>query len=446
MKGWAQWIVGVVLFAVLGIVALYAASSLQGATTEQKAALALMERPGAAPGRNAFAALWLLPYDVPDGEIEAIADEDVRRLASRAPVAAGVAVQDATFVSIAAERYPPRSQAAEVLPLCTRGAAGCLAQVRAQRDAYQRWRGRNSGLIERAGALSQYGHYRGRFEPSLAMPWPPLGEISRTLVTDRALSFVEGRTDVALSQLCGDVSTWRRLAPNSDSLLVSMFGFGLAGDSIVLFAEMLAELPSGDPLPPACAIAFAAPAVAEVSLCRVMPGEFEFNRAALRNVRLAEQKHAGDSALFSQSMTDARWAAQMAHMCGQDVENALLVDRPAPEQRVSDRFRLDCVRNYAGCILSDMAAPAYRDYQLRAQDYGTKLKLAGTLLWLHENPTDARPLATRLASRPAALRSAGREIEIAEGGRALRVAMFGRHAGHFQLPLGTYVSGGASAD
>ena len=139
----------------------------------------------------------------------------------------------------------------------------------------------------------------------------------------------------------------------------------------------------------------------------------------------------------------------MAHMCGQDVENALLADRPVPVQGGNDRFRLDCVRNYAGCILSDMAAPAYRDYQLRAQDYGAKLKLAGTLLWLHEHQSDARPLSARLASRPVALRSAGREIEIeiVDGGRALRVATYGRHpAGHFQLPLGTYVSGGASAD
>ena len=118
-----------------------------------------------------------------------------------------------------------------------------------------------------------------------------------------------------------------------------------------------------------------------------------------------------------------------------------------PAQRANDRLALDCVRNYAGCILSAIAAPAYRGYQVRAQDHGAKLRLAGTVAWLHEHRTDARPLAARLESRPASLRSAARDIEIVDGGKALRVAMYGRHpAGHFQLPLAGYASGVASAD
>ena len=444
MKRWGRWVGGVFAFAVLGVVTLYVASGLRGATTEQRAALAVMEQPGAAPGRNAFAALWLLPYDVPQNELEAIAAEDMRRFAARDPAAGA---QNPTYVSIAADRYPQPPRSADGLPLCRRGVPGCLAQVRAQRDAYQRWREQHIGLIERVGALSQYGHYRGNFEPSLMAPIPPLAQVSGTLLTDRALSFVDGWTEVALAQVCGDVSTWRRLAPNSDSLLVSMFGSGVAGDSTVLFAEMLAELPAGHPLPPACTIAFAAPTAAEMSLCKVMPGEFRFNRAALTQLAVAENKYADGNLLFSRAMTEARWAAQMAHTCGQDVERALLADRMAPMQLANERFRLDCVRNYIGCILIDIAAPAYRDYLLRAQDYGAKLRLAGTLLWLHQNHADARPLQARLASRPGALRSAGRDIEIVDGGGALRVAMYGRHpAGHFELPLPAYARGAASAD
>lgn len=445
MKHWAQWIVGVILFAILGVVALYAASSLQGATAGQRAALALMEQPGNPAGRNAFAALWLLPYEVPDSEIEATAAEDVRRFAARTPAAADAAAQAATYVSVAADRYPLRSKGAEGVPLCRAGASGCLAQVRARRHAFQRWREQNTGLIERAGVLSQYGHHRGGFAPSLAMPFPPLGEIGSTLLTDRALSFVEGRTDVALSQVCGDVGTWRRLAPNSDSLLVSMFGFGVAGGSTVLFAEMLAELPAGQPLSPACAIAFAAPTVAEISLCEPMKGEFRFIRTA--TTQWDGTHGSAGNPLFSRAMTDARSAAQMAQFCGKDVERALLADRMAPMQLANDRFRLDCVRNYIGCILTDIAAPAYRDYLLRAQDYGAKLRLAGTLLWLHQNHADARPLQARLASRPAALRSATRDIEIVDGGRALRIAMYARRpAGHFELPLPAYARGAASSD
>lgn len=438
MNRWAQRIVGVVLFAVLGVVTLYAASTLRGATTGQRAALAIMELPGAAPGRNAFAALWLLPYDIPAAELDTVAEEDVRRFAARTADAADAAAQRTTYASVAAERYPPRPTEAEGLPLCRHG-SGCLAKVRAQLGAYQDWRERNLGLIGRAGALSYYGHYRGRFEPSLAMPMPNIGRLIPALLTDRALSFVEGRPDVALANVCSDVSTWRRLAPHSDSLVVSMVGVSLGGDSTTLFAEMLAELPEGHPLPPACAIAFAAPSVAEVSLCEPLKGEFRFTRVAL--ARLA------DNPFFSREMTDARSAAQMAQFCSRDMDRALLEDRPIPAQRAGDRFQLDCVRNYAGCILSAIAAPAYRDYQVRAQDHGAKLRLAGTVVWLHGNRNDARPLAAQLESRPAALSSAARDIEIVDGGKALRVAMYGRHpAGHFQLPLAAYGSGAAPAD
>ena len=439
MNRWAQGIVGVGLFAVVGVATLYAASSLQGATTGQRAALALMELPDAAPGRNAFAALWLLPYDVPEGKLDAIVDED------RGRVASGATARGVAYVSVAAERYPPSPAQADEPPLCTHGTTGCLAEVRARTGAYQAWRERNTGLIERAGALSRYGHYRGGFEPSLAMPMPPVGRLIPTLLTDRALSFVEGRTDAALADLCGDVVTWRRLGPNSDSLVVSMLGVALAGDATVLFAEMLAELPVGQPLPPACAIAFAPPAVAELSLCEPLKGEFRFTRNAL--VRRDGNEGLADNPLFSRQMTDARNAAQMAQFCSRDADRALRQDRPLPAQRMGDRLQLDCVRNYAGCILSAVAAPAYRDYQVRAQDHGAKLRLAGTVAWLHGNRTDTRPLAAQLVSRPAALRSAAREIEIVDGGKALRVAMYGRHpAGHFQLPLAGYASGPASAD
>lgn len=445
MKRWAQWIGGVVLFALLGLAALYVASSLQGATAGQTAALALMEQPGDAPGRNAFAALWLLPYAVPDREVEAVADEDVRRFAARLRVAADADAQASTFVSIAAERYPARAPTTDAPPLCTGGTPGCLAQVRARPDAYRRWREGNLDLIGRAGGLSRYGHYRGRFEPSLAMPMPALGKLMPTLLTDRALRFVEGRPDIALAQLCGDVTTWRRLVPQSDSLVVSMVGLALAGNATVLFAEMLAELPAGQVLPAACGIAFAAPTIAEVSLCEPLKGEFRFTRAA--NTGFDESSGAAGHPLFSRPMTDARSAEQMARYCGLEVERALVADRAVPGPMAREGFRLDCVRNFLGCILTDIAAPAYRDYLLRAQDHGAKLQLAGTLLWLHANAHDLRPLAARLQSRPAGLHSASRGIEVVAGGRALRVAMYGsRPAGYFQLPLANAVGGGASAD
>ncbi|HEY0662556.1 MAG TPA: hypothetical protein VGD21_14695, partial [Lysobacter sp.] len=81
-------------------------------------------------------------------------------------------------------------------------------------------------------------------------------------------------------------------------------------------------------------------------------------------------------------------------------------------------------------------ATSYHHYQLRAQDYGAQLTLAGTLLWLREHAGDDRPMSLRLAALPVSLRSPTRGMELVDDGRALRIAMFEtkRHR-HWQLPL-----------
>lgn len=444
MKPWLNWIIGVPAAVALGVAALYTLSHLRGPTNDQRAALALMEQPMAAPGRNAFAAIWLLPYDVPPGELTATAEEDARRFAACLDDTANTGTAACSkYTSVAAERYPQRVGSVEMPASCS--GAGCLADARARRDEFQRWREQNADLIERVGGLSQYGHHQSGLPPSFFPPLPPLAEVLPTLRADRALTFVQGRTDLALSQVCTDVITWRRLAPNSDSLVMGMFGQRVVTELTRLFADMLVELPAGQAVPAACSIAFKAPAVAELSLCEPMKGELKLTRASFARMAASEEYGAMGNVFFSRSMTDAGAAARLAQACEEDMARAFKSDKPVQVRAVDAGFRLDCVRNLTGCMLNDIAAGAYRDYQLRAQDHGMKLKLAGTLLWLREHSGDKRALEARLAERPVALRSAERDVAVVAG--ALRVPMYGRHPSeYFDLPLPAHVRPTASVD
>jgi hypothetical protein len=73
----AQGLLGVALL----VVATWAMSRFVGPTKAQEQALATMRRLPPAVGRNAFEALWLLPYDVPESQRGRIVAEDLRRLA-----------------------------------------------------------------------------------------------------------------------------------------------------------------------------------------------------------------------------------------------------------------------------------------------------------------------------------------------------------------------------
>jgi hypothetical protein len=73
----AQGLLGVALL----VVATWAISRFVGSTDAQEQALATMRRLPPVTGRNAFEALWLLPYDVPESQRGRIVAEDLRRLA-----------------------------------------------------------------------------------------------------------------------------------------------------------------------------------------------------------------------------------------------------------------------------------------------------------------------------------------------------------------------------
>jgi hypothetical protein len=113
----------------------------------------------------------------------------------------------------------------------------------------------------------------------------------------------------------------------------------------------------------------------------------------------------------------------------------------ALEDRLPERPPLqigwfDCQANKVGCILTQIAAPAFNEYEARLLDSAAHLRLAATLAWLHENSDDTRPLAIRFDERPVQLRSGTRATGVSDDGRSLWVEnLYQKRDRRFSLPL-----------
>src|SRR3546814_20346390 len=85
---------------------------------------------------------------------------------------------------------------------------------------------------------------------------------------------------------------------------------------------------------------------------------------------------------------------------------------------------MECIANMAGCILADIAAPAYAGYGLRAQDGGARLDLLRGIVSLHGVDGDASTREARLRRFWTDTRSRHRELRFVDDGRAGEVRQF----------------------
>lgn len=424
--------------AVLAIV-IYGIARLRGPEKGERAALALLEASPEPPGRNAFAALWLMPYDVPEARHEDVMAEDVRRFARMKALPGSNEETLATFSSIAEERYPAANREADRSPYCKWREPGCLAKVRADPDAYARLLEADAALLTRAGAISRYGHVLSVFPPRLDMPFPPYSPLAYPL-TQHAHAFVAGDADKALGGACRDISTARMLIGHGDNLISSMIGAAMLRGNAELFAEMLAEMPMDHPLPASCTAALAPATPDEFTACHAMRGEARFIFGTMREIGAAGTStgSAWQNRLlpifYDYDKTVARMAPRLAWYCGDDVRTAVAADIPTQAPPMPGAG-FACADNVVGCILADVGSVSMDDYQHRLQDAGMYLKMASTILWLRDGSGSESP-AERLAHRPPALRSPHRELRISEDGTSLSVDLFDtRSETRWRLPL-----------
>ncbi|HEY0659874.1 MAG TPA: hypothetical protein VGD21_00910 [Lysobacter sp.] len=454
MKRILRGLFGLVGVTLLVLIVLFAVSRLRGPTAEQQEALVLLEEKDKPAGRNAFAAIWLLPYDVPESEQEDIAAADVRRFAATEPMgadAADIAANAAPFETVAAKRYPSLALSdPERELLCNLRDAGCLAHVRAHKTEIAEIVDKHGRLIERTRALASYDYLRSGFPSRFDAPFAVISvnDGMKLVHTRNVLDFVEGRTTEALHGICASAAPWRRIIRRPDILVDQMLGVAAISGAAAAFAEMLVELPAKYPLPAECASAFSIATDDELSSCAVMRGEFRYAGGVTASLIKAEDPTGNTlgnlllPVIYDARMTRAQMAQGFAWPCTQAAKDQIRRDQPAawPTPEVSF-YRLECLGNAFGCVQEAIAAPGYVDYQLRMQDYGARLKLVSSLLWLREHAADRRPLAARLAARPRELHSPTRAIEIVDGGRALRIRQFEeRRNTMWELPMPTYLT------
>lgn len=410
--------------------AVWLLSRAMGPSTPEREALALIDAPPTSVGRDGFAALYTLARDVPAAEQGRVLAEDVRRLNASTPGPDGTM----TAWTSALLDWPELGSTREGDPAwCSLRTPGCLERVRSDPQAYAGLLDHNAALLDRVEALADWDHFHNPFPPRFDMPLPAYQPLTRSLTRD-AWRFANGDVEAALAGACAGVSQGRKLIAGGDSLIGSMIGAALVDGNATLLAEMLAELPREHPLPAHCDIAFELPFPTADGACRAMLAEGRFATGAMRTQIAAAV--AADAAgkdlpawgmrlLFDPERTAARGAPKFAWYCSQQAGELVAQDQPLFDPApLASRRSLACASNYIGCILADIAAPAYRDYGLRLQDADARLRTMAALLWLRgqEGGMDAAMLETL----PPAMQSPTRALQLDTGAGTLGTALFER--------------------
>lgn len=437
MVRWLRW-TALGLLVLLLVAALWGVSRVRGASASERAALELFEQMSAPSGSNAWPLAWLLQWDVPASDLEAVVAEDAARFR-----ALGREPALARFDSVAASRYPDlRPTLADAPTSCSLGDSGCLAHVRADPEGHAARLAVASELVERVQALASHDHMSSLLSPALGPQMRGLGWLSLP-ATRHALWFVQGEHDRALAGSCRAIAGYRRLATHSDTLLFSMLGLEVIGGQSALLAEMLAELPIGHALPADCDLALAPLEPGELGLCRAMRGEWAWSGEARRGMNDAMPP--GGWLMYDAGATDALMAAHMAWPCGDAAAARRAQGLPAliPDPPALGLGRVGCWANLVGCALADIAAPAYAQYEERAMDAAAKLRLLQTLAWMRGQAGDGTTadVLGLLARSPHLPAGGQRRVEVTPDGAGLRMALLRSRSSaadgqaHWTIPL-----------
>ncbi len=425
-----RWIVTAALLVLAAMVLLWLVAHWMPVPKARQQALALMEQRPHFEGANAFDAVWLLDFDdVPDSVRAALIAEDGRRIAVAARTPLGDAAADGGLEQVpraALGRYP---EVADMDVICSWGGGECLPQVRAAPDTLAQSLQSQQALLARIAALSRYDHYQSPFVADARAPLPRWTLLQRSAAA-HALAHVQGHSDAALAGICNDTRTGRMLMSRSDGLVPAMLGAGMVRGNVRLLAEVLAELPLDQPLPPACNGVFSRPAAAELSMCTAMRGEFQLVSSA--NL---DQEHPLAFLVWDGRKFRAATAERLQGACLPAAAHALETDQPVrwPAPSPQSLWRLECAANAIGCILGDIAGPAYVGYTTRLQDAGASLRAAEALLWLRGYQQG--PSAEALQAMPADLRGQARPLQLDAQGQRLKVALYGSSGSEQWLSL-----------
>jgi hypothetical protein len=389
MRDAIRWIAYSLLALGVLFLVLIAGYRLRGPTSEQRAALALMHANGSSKeGTNAFSLLWYMQYDVPNAEMDArlaveIAEVKRRIDAAEMPITHGPSARKLDEAGGAASR------------LCAERAIGCLAQAgagpQAMRDALATY----PVMRSRESAFEKTAFFQDDFPANfrvLASSDP--GAAQRIWLSGFALQYVDGDRTGALSGVCRNIDTWRRLRGASNTPIASVYAINGADGGMRLFAEMLAELPADVEVPRDCFMALRPVEAADADRCAAMTREFALSESMFRDTTTTHAREpwwsrAWNWIFFDATQTNAWWAERHAAYCDGSAARRLLADIPLGENATPIRHRPECIASLTGCILADIAAPSVDYGDGRVLDFLAHLRLAATLLAMRESGSDA---------------------------------------------------------
>ncbi|MGH6644014.1 MAG: hypothetical protein ACRED3_15095, partial [Bradyrhizobium sp.] len=216
-----KW-VGMVFFClVLLALALYAISRLMPVPEDEVEALALLDAPDPLPGKNGFAVLWLLRYDVPLDQAEQLLNQEVARFA------AGSITSDPTSYASVFDSLPRLDSALDDRSMdCRLNETGCLEKARSSQFGYEKGIESREKIASRVAELDAYDYFRNPFPPRFDMPLPAYDGPTRNLSL-HAHAFVRGDAALALEGVCRDASIARKLVASGDNLIGSMIGVAM---------------------------------------------------------------------------------------------------------------------------------------------------------------------------------------------------------------------------
>lgn len=423
------WIVGALLVVLL---AAFVWGRLRPPTATQAEALALLRPASASPGRNAWPVLWLMDYDVPADRIDAVYAQERMHMQDWANhLPATPSTTDVIYKPLVAAQYSKRAaiDTADRQRLCASKEEDCLAKVRAGGQPLRDLLARQAGRLAQVESMNTADMLWDDV-PANRFSFEQLPAFINTedlLLTAAAMDFADGRQAQALSAVCRQAASVRRLHARTNSLIAAMVGImWMEADERVL-AGMLKELPSDQAVPDECMQAFAPPVLADVSLC--LPMQHEYEAVAGIMGTLAPDRLHGFQRLKMAALLDERGfrrlrAPTFAWACQQRVQIAALADQQLPMMdMLAVRYdAFDAVSNTVGLILARVGTPGYAQYVARNQDYAAGLRMMAWLLHTRAMATDWQQ---QLAKALPTLRESGnRSISIDPDGRFLHMRYY----------------------
>lgn len=358
-------------------------------TAQEQAALAVLQQAKSQSlgERNAYAQLWLFDYDIPDDQIDAVMATD---LAAIEQYPAGQ-IMDPPFQSSAEGRFPslPLIDAGELS--CARDGAACLATVSKDLVFAKAFVAEHQRRLEKEAALASYDHVKVLLAPRLDVQVSGYRPSTAVVLAAAAVDHLEGRSERAVSRLCGYADTWRRLRANVDSLVLDVTGQAAISNSAGMLAEILAQRPDLDDA--GCWGIFTPLSDDELNQCSTMAGEYRlFSGPAL----LAVPADASWSDRLQPHMVNQRhmrglFALPLGYYCQDEHAQRVAARTHIPAPPETNCSPIGKVFSPIACVLGAISSPSYEPYYRRLLDVDARLRLLNAARWMRAQSGEQMP-------------------------------------------------------